>query len=59
MFTYLLQNKQGLYETTKSTFKTRHQADREAKIWACNWLNLTGQYIVVPVKQVQKVENPY
>ena len=59
MFTYLLQNKQGLYETTNSTFKTRRQADREAKIWACNWLNLTGQYIIVPVKQIQKVENPY
>jgi len=59
MFTYLLQNKQGLYETTKSTFKTRRQADREAKTWAYNWLNLTGQYIVVPVKQIQKVENPY
>ena len=59
MFTYLLQNKQGLYETTNSTFKTRRQADRDAKTWACNWLNLTGQYIVVPVKHIQKVENPY
>ena len=59
MFTYLLQNKQGLYETTKLTFKTRRQADREAKTWAYEWLNLTGQYIVVPVKEIKKVKNPY
>ena len=57
MYTYLLQNKQGLYETTTLTFKTRQKAQQDAQTWAYNWLNLTGQYIIVPVKNIEKVPN--
>jgi len=57
MYTYLLQNKQGLYETTTLTFKTRQKAQQDAQSWASNWLNLTGQYIIVPVKNIESVDN--
>ena len=57
MYTYLLQNKQGLYETTTLAFKTRAKAQQDAQSWASNWLNLTGQYIIVPVKNIEKVDN--
>ena len=50
MYTYLLKNKQGNFETTTLTFKTRKQAQHDAQIWAKNWLNLTGDYVVVQVK---------
>ena len=57
MYTYLLQNKQGLYETTPHTFKTRKKAQDDATMWAQNWINLTGQYVIVPVKNIEKVIN--
>ena len=56
-YTYLLKNKQGTFETTKSTFNTRKQAQRDAKMWAQNWVNLTGEYIVVQTKNIEQVKN--
>ena len=57
MYTYLLKNKQGTFETTKLTFKTRKQAQHEAKTWAQNWVNLTGDYVVVQVNNFEKIDN--
>ena len=57
MYTYLLKNKQGSFETTTLTFKTRKQAQHDAQIWAKNWLNLTGDYVIVQVKNFEKVNN--
>lgn len=57
MYTYLLKNKQGTFETTNLTFNTRKQAQRDAKIWAQNWLNLTGDYVIVQVKNFEQVKN--
>ena len=57
MYTYLLKNKQGVFETTKLTFKTRKKAEHDAKIWAKNLLNLTGEYVVLQVKNIEKVTN--
>ena len=57
MYTYLLKNKQGNFETTTLTFKTRKQAQHDAQIWAENWLNLTGDYVVVQVKNFEQVDN--
>ena len=57
MYTYLLKNKQGFFETTKLTFNTRKKAEHEAKIWAKNWLNLTGDYVVLQVKNIEKTTN--
>lgn len=56
MYTYLLKNKQGNFETTTLTFKTRKQAQHDAQIWAKNWLNLTGDYVVVQVKNFEKIQ---
>src|SRR6056300_1553340 len=56
-YTYLLKNKQGTFETTKSTFNTRKQAQRDAKSWAKNWVNLTGEYIVVQTTKIEQVKN--
>jgi len=57
MYTYLLKNKQGSFETTTLTFKTRKQAQHDAQIWAKNWLNLTGDYVIVQVKNFEKINN--
>lgn len=56
-YTYLLKNTQGNFETTKLTFDTRKQAKREAQIWAKNWVGLTGEYIVVQTKYIEKINN--
>jgi hypothetical protein len=56
-YTYLLKNKQGNFETTKLTFNTRKQAQREAQIWAKNWVGLTGEYIVVQTNKIEQVKN--
>ncbi len=56
-YTYLLKNKQGTFETTNLTFDTRKQAKREAQIWAKNWVNLTGEYIVVQTTKIEQVKN--
>lgn len=53
MFTYLLKNQQGLYETTRLKFKSHKQAEREARMWY-PWPNLTGHYIIIPVKNIKK-----
>ena len=50
MYTYLLKNKQGNFETTTMRFATRKQATREAKTYASCWINLTGDYIVLQLK---------
>mgnify|MGYP001422486196 CR=1 FL=1 len=55
MYTYLLKNTQGNFETTKLRFATRKQAIRDAKMWAKNWVGLTGDYIVLQVKNIKKV----
>ena len=54
MYTYLLKNTQGQFETTKLRLATRKQAKREAEIWAKHWLGLTGEYIVLQVKNIKK-----
>ena len=55
MYTYLLENKQGQYETTTLTFETRRRAERDAEMWARQWLNLTGRYVVLQIKNFKKV----
>ena len=57
MYTYLLKNTQGNFETTKQTFDTRKQAKREAQIWAKNWVGLTGEYVVLQTKNIEKIDN--
>ena len=55
MYTYLLKNKQGNFETTTMRFATRKQATREAKTYASCWINLTGDYIVLQLSNFKKV----
>ena len=55
MYTYLLKNKHGNFETTTMRCATRKPATREAKTYASCWINLTGDYIVLQLKNFKKV----
>jgi len=51
MYTYLLKNKQGTFETTTLTFKTRKRAAHDAQLWVCAEFGYTA-YVVVPCNAI-------